>query len=325
MAIGKRPHLFFSFFLFGLFLACHKVNPLPNAENTVLILGGVLSMGQFADEPDALPIHEVSLSPFLLGKTEVTNAEFSHFVRTTGYQTEAENPENPGGWVWTCQGWAFDSLACWYRPGGKGTNLVGKMNHPVVQVTWNDAKAFCAWVGGRLPTEAEWEWAASGHNAFPWPKTKDIHLVANTFQGIFPDTNFALDGFVTTAPVGHFPAQSNGLFDIGGNVWEWCEDAYHGRAYLLFPGKSPVTQHDDPAFNGSSTRVIRGGSFLCEPKRCEGFRISRRMRAEENAAFQHIGFRVAFLTGNELGITNWELRIRNYELRIRNWGLRIGD
>lgn len=293
MAIGKRPYLFLSIFLFGLSWACREANPLPNAENTVLIPGGILSMGQFADEPDALPVHKVNLSPFLLGKTEVTNAAFAHFVRATGYQTEAENPNHPGGWVWTTKGWIFDTLACWRRPAGKGTHLKGKMNHPVVQVTWKDAQAFCAWVGGRLPTEAEWEWAASGHNAFPWPETNDIHQVANTFQGHFPDTNFALDGFLTTAPVGYYPAQSNGLFDMGGNVWEWCEDAYHSRAYLLFPGTSPVRKHDDPAFQGSPTRVIRGGSYLCEPNRCEGFRISRRMRAEENAAFQHIGFRVA--------------------------------
>lgn len=292
MEIGK----FFVFTPFLFTLLCPGCTPpvnKPVPHHAQSIRGGVLSMGQFADEPDALPVHQVHIAPFLLGKTEVSNAAFAQFIKATGYRTEAEHPEHPGGWIWTSEGWQFDSLACWFRPGGRGTHLRGKDNHPVVQVTWNDAKAFCAWVGGRLPTEAEWEWAASGYGAFPWPEERDINLIANTFQGHFPDTNVVTDGFLTTAPVGYFPAQANGLFDIGGNVWEWCEDAYHGRAYLLFPGKTPVVQGNDPAFDGSLTRVIRGGSYLCEPRRCEGFRISRRMRAEENAAFQHIGFRVA--------------------------------
>lgn len=275
---------------------------------------------------DTKPIHQVHVDKFLMDKTEVTNQEFSEFVKATGYKTVAERipeakdfpgapPENlvPGALVFTApvervsksnhySWWRYVPGACWQHPEGPESNLDGRWNHPVVQVAWEDATAYAKWAGKRLPTEAEFEYAARGgldRKLFSWgdefkPGGK---WRANVWQGIFPYQNNAEDGFLTTAPVCSFEPNGFGLYDLTGNVWEWCSDWYRFDYYEQFAdGKvvnNPQGPSDsfDPAEPGVAKRAQRGGSFLCTDQYCARYLVGARGRGEPSSGCSNVGFR----------------------------------
>ena len=307
----------------------------PPPPNMVWIPGGEFSMG--AADPsrmangghdpmaDARPIHRVYVSAFYMDATEVTNAQFAAFVNSTGYRTVAEQrptreefpdaPEAnlvPGSVVFAPPGgpvplnnhyrwWSYVQLADWRHPMGPGSSIVGKDHYPVVQVAWEDAAAYARWAGKRLPTEAEWEFAARGGKAgqpYAWGYRfkPDGRYMANTFQGHFPDRDAGEDGFSGIAPVGQFMANTYGLFDMEGNVWEWCSDWYSRDYYRLFQGavarnpRGPAAA-DDPDEPGVRKKVQRGGSFLCTDEYCSRYIIGTRGKGEWRSAANHIGFR----------------------------------
>jgi formylglycine-generating enzyme required for sulfatase activity len=250
-------------------------------------------------------------STFWMDATEVTNAQFKEFVDFTHYVTEAEKTidwevmkatlppgtESPpdsmlaaGSLVFRetetpvdlrnpAQWWAWTTGANWREPEGPGSSIAERMNHPVLHVSWNDALAYASWAGKRLPTEAEWEWAAYGGHPeyrYPWgdePPELAAEL-ANFWQGDFPYSNAVEDGFPGTAPAGSFPANDFGLYDMAGNVWEWCSDS-----------------DDDPQEPLAEKHVIKGGSFLCNDSYCSGYAIRNRMSSSKDSGFNHTGFR----------------------------------
>ena len=325
--------------------------------NMVFIPGGTYTrgneakLGERAIYPEEAPLNEVEVSPFFLDSHETTNAEFKKFVDATDYKTQAERgwsqkdfpqapPEalQPGALIFTSPGkkvalwqagaewqwWHFVSGASWKNPQGPGSNLTGKMDHPVVCVTYEDAKAYAKWVGKRLPTEAEWERAARGgkeQQIFIWgnePKPEGKWM-ANVFTGSFPKEDSGADGFAGTAPVKSFPANPYGLYDMAGNVWEFCSDRYRPDAYALYlknPKKDPTGPNvgqavnqpmvDQFAQNGrwpgptypkphplSILHVVRGGSFLCHDSYCLRYRPAARHYSESLAPTNHTGFRCA--------------------------------
>jgi formylglycine-generating enzyme required for sulfatase activity len=198
-------------------------------------------------------------------------------------------------WVWTIG-------ANWKNPEGPKSHLNNKMDHPVVHIAWEDAQAYSQWIGKRLPSEAEWEWAAMGGikaSKYPWgdePAEKSFDK-ANFWQGYFPFQNLEKDGFYASAPVKTFPPNGYGLYDMAGNVWEWCQDKYRFDAYKLDKNKgdiiNPKGPNDffDPTEPNVPKYVIRGGSFLCNDSYCSGYRVSRRMRSSKDSGFNHTGFR----------------------------------
>jgi len=287
----------------------------------VLIKGGNFQMGS-RDFADAQPIHTVSVSDFWMDEHEVTNAQFARFVEATGYITVAEralDPKDfpgvsrdllvPGSAVFTppkeqvnlanhMQWWRYVPGASWRQPKGPGSTVKGKENEPVVQVCYEDAEAFAKWAGKRLPTEAEWEYAARGgqvDKVYYWgddlkPNGK---WLANTYQGNFPTANTAEDGFAETAPVKSFPANPYGLYDMEGNVWEWCSDFYRPDAYEQAERNNPQGPADsyDPTEPGLVKRVQRGGSFLCNDQYCERYKAGSRGKGEVSSASNNLGFR----------------------------------
>lgn len=272
---------------------------------------------------DAKPKHEVEVSSFYIDEHEVTNAQFAQFVKETKYITIAERPldskdfpgvdpamlvagsavfvgnleardlENPLSW------WEYIDGACWKHPEGPKSTIKGRENHPVVHIAYEDAEAYAKWAGKRLPTEAEWELAAKAntHNdeAFYWGNElkKEGKWMANTYQGAFPKNNAKLDGFSGTAPVKSFPANAIGLYDMVGNVWEWCSDYYRSgydiTASKVNP-KGPSDSHD-PQEPGLIKRVQRGGSFLCVDSYCERYKAGGRGKGEINSPTNNVGFR----------------------------------
>lgn len=296
-------------------------------EGMVLIDGGRFKMGiEHPMMPEGAPVHDVRVSPFYIGKTEVTNAEFAEFVEATGYVTVAERPIDPsdfpgvdesvlvpGSAVFESpsqparsedvrQWWEFRSGASWRRPEGPDSDIEQRMDHPVIHVAWEDATAYAEWVGGRLPTEAEWEFAArSGLEAaeFTWgdePEAANNYL-ANTFQGDFPYNNTAADGYTAAAPVKSFPANGYGLYDMSGNVWEWVSDWYDPTYYgQLAAADAPADNPSGPpeAPGGSPPmKVQKGGSFLCTDQYCGRYRPGARGRGDPQTSSNHLGFRVA--------------------------------
>jgi formylglycine-generating enzyme required for sulfatase activity len=263
---------------------------------------------------DSQPIHEVELSGFWLEKTPVTNAQFARFVRETGYKTVAERYVDglpPLSFVFTPPGrvtslrdhgqwWKPVPGADWRHPEGPGSDLKGREDHPVVHVCWDDAVAYAKWAGRRLPTEAEWELAARGgldQKRYVWgdelkPGGK---WMANIWQGRFPNENTEADGYRATSPVGAFPANGYGLYDMSGNVWQWCSDWYRPDYYKASPRRDPRGPADsfDPSEPGVEKRVQRGGSFLCSDMYCKGYMPGSRGRGQPNSAADHIGFRCA--------------------------------
>ncbi len=299
------------------------------------IPGGEFTMG--SEEPGARanerPAHRVRLDGFWIDETEVTNAQFRAFVAATGYRTTAENPPDvrailkqvppgtpppakeelvPGSVVFTptrgpvplddhSRWWRWQPGADWRHPEGPGSRIEGKDDHPVVQVSWDDAAAYAAWAGKRLPSEAEWEYAARGGlegKPYVWGDEpfSESRPQANIWQGDFPHRNAARDGFAGTAPVKSFPPNGYGLYDMAGNVWEWCGDWYRPDTYQRRAGRevvNPAGPADsfDPREPQTPKRVIRGGSFLCSDCYCSGYRPSARMSSSPDTGLSHTGFR----------------------------------
>lgn len=293
----------------------------------VLIEGGTFRMGSEEFYPDERPVHERTVEPFRIDRYEVTNEMFSVFVDATGYVTVAEreldaagfpgaDPADlvPGSMVFTPTAgpvelgdwrkwWRWQPGAFWRRPFGPGSSIDDRMQHPVVHVAFEDATAYAAWAGSRLPTEAEHEFAARGGadgERFAWggdPYPGGVPQ-ANSWLGRFPYDNQGVGG---TAEVGSYPANGYGLFDMIGNVWEWTSDYYTPRHVRL--SDRPVDPQKrrnllarasaDEAFPATARRVLKGGSFLCSPEYCLRFRPAARSPQSEDTGMSHIGFRCA--------------------------------
>lgn len=287
----------------------------------VWIPGGTFEMGAEGFK-DALPIHKVTIQGFLMDEHEVTNAEFARFVATTGYVTVAEQPLDPkdypgvpveklvsGSAVFTppahpvslddpMQWWIYVPGASWKHPAGPNTSITGHEQEPVVHVSYEDAAAYAKWAGKRLPTEAEWEFAAQGgkgRRPYYWgtelkPGGK---WVANIYQGNFPSQNLLEDGFAAAAPVKSFPPNDYGLYDMDGNVWEWCADLYRPDYYQHSPSANPQGPADsfDPDEPGAVKRVQRGGSFLCSDQYCNRYKPGSRGKGEVKSGSNNLGFR----------------------------------
>ncbi len=257
-----------------------------------------------AGERDQRPAHVVRLKPFRLDCREVTNQQFLMFVQETRYRTTAEQ----NGWSYVFdgkqKGWVRTTTACWWNVTGKtpyagpdGTALTP--DFPVVHVSWDDAVAFCRWAGKRPPSEAEWEFAARAglrNPKYPWGDYRivDGKQQANYWQGWFPDHNNAADGFASLAPVGSFPANRYGLFDLGGNAWEWIGDRYQVDYYRR--SALPAPEEGETHFDGEKAvplRVIRGGSFLSAENTDAGYRTTARGSRPQTLSFQDVGFRCA--------------------------------
>lgn len=309
---------------------------MPSTEGMVMIPEGSFLMGGKSEQAyqDELPRHEVRISAFYMDVTEVTNAEFAAFVKATGYLTIAEKaldweelskqlppgtpppPDSllqPGSLVFKqtdgpvdlqnyALWWQWTIGANWRHPEGSGTSIDDRMNHPVVHVAWEDAQAYAKWAGKRLPTEAEWEWASMGGNEdskYPWGNEpiESASDKANFWQGKFPYQNYALDGFEGTSPVKTYPPNGYGLYDMAGNVWEWCQDKYDAQAYEEYRQSGTVTdpsgsqRYFDPREPYTPKHVIRGGSFLCNDGYCSGYRVARRMSSSRDSGLNHTGFR----------------------------------
>jgi formylglycine-generating enzyme required for sulfatase activity len=294
----------------------------------VWIPGGTFLRGSDnAKMPDARPRHRVTVDGFYMDRMPVSNAEFARFVDATGYVTIAEKtplakdfpgalPEKlvagsvvfspPGGPVPLndhLQWWTYKKGACWRHPEGPESNLEGRENQPVLHVAWDDAVAYCNWAGKRLPTEAEFEYAARGgleNKVYAWgDEFKPAgRWMANIWQGHFPYENTNEDGFKAVAPVGSFPANAYGLYDMAGNVWQWCSDNYRHDYYpTLAARKQPVVNPQgpedsvDPSEPGVSKRVMRGGSYLCTDEYCTAYEVGARGKGAPDSGTNHVGFR----------------------------------
>jgi formylglycine-generating enzyme len=312
-------------------------NTPPLIENMVLIPGGVFNMGardsQFA-RADEYPLHKVMVDAFYMDIHSVTNAQFQKFVEETGYITTAEKdidwdelkkqlppgtprpadsllaasslvfspPSHRVGLHDVSVWWNWVRGTSWKHPHGPGSSIKGMENYPVVHVSWEDARAYAEWAGKRLPTEAEYEYAArGGHDdyIYPWgnQRINEGQPKANSWDGDFPSVNSRRDGFELLAPVMQYPPNHFGLYDIAGNVWEWCADLYHHDYYKTFHPETiaenpqgPETSYD-PMEPDARKRVIRGGSFLCNDSYCSGFRAAARMKSTEDTGMSHLGFR----------------------------------
>ncbi|MBX3379273.1 MAG: formylglycine-generating enzyme family protein [Phycisphaeraceae bacterium] len=315
--------------------------PSPAPTGMVWIPGGEYSMG--SDDPtplvcggpdsmpDARPVHRVYVDGFWMDITEVTNAQFAEFVKATGYVTVAEiaptkeefptaPPENlkAGSTVFTptaepvpltnhYQWWRYQHGANWRHPEGPESTIEGKDDFPVVHIAYPDAAAYCKWAGKRLPTEAEWEFAARGGHAgdvYSWGNElrPDGKYMANTYQGTFPMKDLGEDGFAGIAPVKQFPPNGYGLYDVAGNVWEWCSDWYRPDAFarqlaaagglssVIKNPKGPTSPYD-PAEPNEKKRVHKGGSFLCTDQYCTRYMVGTRGKGEEMTGSNHVGFR----------------------------------
>jgi formylglycine-generating enzyme required for sulfatase activity len=292
----------------------------------VWIPGGEFAMGsdQF---PDARPVHRVAVDGFWMDVTEVTNAEFDAFVRATGYVTVAERtpqaadypgapPENlvAGSVVFSpppkevplddhYQWWRYQKGADWRHPEGPGSSIADRMDHPVVHVAYEDVLAYARWAKKRLPTEAEWEFAARGGldgKAYVWGDDFRPHgkFMANTFQGHFPDKNTGEDGFLGTSPVKAFPPNGYGLYGMAGNVWEWVTDWYRPDYYAKLAEAGGVVRNPkgpddsfDPLEPRAVKRVQKGGSFLCTDQYCSRYMPGGRGKGEPDTGTNHTGFR----------------------------------
>jgi len=278
-------------------------------EQAIFVRGGKTHVG--TDEPEIAqdgegPARDITIRDFSLEATTVTNARFAAFVAATGFVTEAErfgwaavffnSPERlrsaqaaGSALPW----WHRVDGASWKAPEGPGSTIVDRLDHPVVQVSWADAKAFADWVGGRLPGEAEWEHAARGGNQkqrFPWGNAEptDEAIWCNIWQGTFPEHNLETDGYLRTAPARSYSPNALGFYNMAGNVWEWMQDPYRIRS-MSRQAKARNTQalaHQD--------KVLKGGSFLCHKSYCYRYRIAARMGLSPDSATSNTGFRVAY-------------------------------
>ena len=291
-------------------------------NNMVWIPGGSYMRGSESGQGDEKPVREIKISGFWLDATEVTNDQFSEFVQETAYVTVAERRPDPsqfpgvdpsllkaGGIVFKPPGepvslrnhyawWTYVAGANWRHPTGPDSDIQGKGNYPVVQMTWEDAVAYSQWAGKRLPTESEWEYAARGGvagNEFIWGNevTPNDQWHANVWQGDFPNQNTVADGHYLMAPVRQYSPNPHGLYDMAGNVWEWCLDWYMPDYYAKSPSQNPPgpNQSYDPNEPGMPKKIMRGGSYLCSDLYCEGYRLWWRMKSAPDTAMSHTGFR----------------------------------
>lgn len=298
----------------------------PQTSGMVWIPGGTFWMGS-QDEAmtDALPLHQVYVDGFWMDETEVTNAQFAEFVAETNYVTIAERPLDPadfpgvpaealvpGAVVFSPPSesvnlddpqrwWSYVPGASWKHPTAPQSSTEDLADYPVIHIAWDDALAYAAWAGKRLPTEAEWEFAARGgldRRPFVWGDQfePDDNPVANTFQGTFPHKNSARDGFEGAAPVRSFPPNTYGLYDMAGNVWEWCADWYRPDTFAQREGvitSNPTGPPDsfDPQEPGLPKRVTKGGSFLCTSQYCSRYMPGGRGKNDPSTGLCHVGFR----------------------------------
>ena len=322
--------------------ATQPATPGPAPEGMVWVPAGTFTMGN--DLPggrmDEKPTIKVTLDGFWIDACDVTNAQFRKFVEVTSYKTIAERPIDweeikkqvppgtpkppdeqlqPGGVTFDPppgpidpkgeeNWWAWTHGASWQHPEGPASDVKSREDHPVVLLAWEDAVAYAKWAGKRLPTEAEWEFAARGGKEgkrFAWgdefkPGGK---FMANTWTGTFPSKNSSEDGFPKTSPVKSFPANGYGLYDMGGNVWNWCADWYRvdtfARSKLAGPSVNPVgpTSSYSPGHPLQQERVIKGGSWLCHADYSEGYRPAARRGSPIDTGMSHIGFRCAKSAG----------------------------
>ena len=316
-----------------------KPEEITTPKGMVWIPGGVITQGAVLHDEMAMshekPAHKVAVDGFFMDITEVTNANFKKFVDATGYETVAEKaidweemkkqlPEGtpkphdsimqPGSLIFKktknpvsnlydfSQWWNWSIGANWKHPEGAESAINGKMNEPVVHISYEDAQAYCKWSGRRLPTEAEWERAAKGNaeNAtYFWGNDESsLALMANTWEGQFPVNNNRTDGFEARAPVKSFLPNDFGLYDMAGNVWEWTSDWYNTKYYQEVSKRNTVLMNPkgaENAFNQSDIyakeKVIKGGSFLCNASYCASYRISARMATSLDSSLEHLGFR----------------------------------
>lgn len=330
-------------------VSTQQVDPAPQQVRGMLwIPGGSFTMGSTdpLSRPDEQPPHTVEVHGFWMDRTEVTNAEFRAFVEATGYITIAERPVDwnelkkqvpegtpsppeemlqPGALVFVkpritrgdprpienLSWWQWTLGANWKHPEGPDSNIDDRADHPVVHIAWPDAVAYADWAGKRLPTEAEWEFAARGGldrapNA--WGNEPVDPTRANTWQGLFPIMNSREDHFDGTAPVATFPPNGYGLHDMSGNVWEWCSDLYNAGYYadrlraardtnpsrtdiIISNPRGPDQAHDPRNPLAADSRVQRGGSFLCNDSYCASYRPAARMGCASDTGMSHVGFR----------------------------------
>lgn len=299
------------------------------------IPGGIFKMGadQSGGRQDEYPSHQVKLEGFWMDEREVTNAQFAEFVKATGYKTIAERrpdweelkktlppgtpkpPDNvlvPASLTFTppsqpvplnnvAQWWSWTPGADWKHPQGPGSSIKGKDSYPVTQISWEDANAYAKWAGKRLPTEAEWEYAARGgmeKGLYPWGDAgiETGKAKANTWQGSFPNKDTGWDGFSGLAPTGSYPANNFGLYDMAGNVWEWVADWYTPDYYSSLSSnmttnpKGPAKSYD-PEEPMVPKKVTRGGSFMCNASYCEGYKVTSRMKSSPDTGLENTGFR----------------------------------
>ena len=253
----------------------------------VFVPGGTLDMGADDGLPRERPVHQRKVQGFFMDEHPVTVGQFREFIAATGYRTQAEKFGDAAVFDLEARRWYLQVGATWEYPRGQVAGPAPD-DHPVTQVSWNDAQAYCQWAGRRLPTEAEWEHAArNGQNTrdrYFWGH--DIvdeagHYQANIWQGSFPAHNSGVDGYLFTSPVGAFGANELGLTDLSGNVWEWCQDWY----------QSYDPQRPEQVQTAKPERVMRGGSFMCDPSYCHGYRVSGRSGSTPETGLFHVGFR----------------------------------
>lgn len=306
-----------------------------STEGMIYIPGGTFDMGGDNDQAaaDEYPKHKVTVSPFYMDVTEVTNAQFKKFIEATKYVTTAERKPDweevkktvpPGtpkpdesllvaaSLVFTptdgpvdlnnfSAWWKWVPGANWKQPEGPGSSIVGKDNYPVVQISWDDAIAYCKWAGKRLPTEAEWEFAARGglvNAIYSWGNepVNQGKPKCNSWEGKFPYFNEKKDGYAALAPGKSFLPNGYGLYDMSGNVWEWCNDWFDYNYYSTLKGKTTLNPQGpsksyDPEDLYSPKKSLRGGSFLCNDSYCSGYRAARRMKSSPDTGLEHTGFR----------------------------------
>jgi formylglycine-generating enzyme required for sulfatase activity len=291
-------------------------------ENMALIQGGTFRIGSDNEYQEEKSANNVKVTDFCIDRREVTNAQFAQFVAETGYKTVAERPlsveefptlkpeeRKPGSLVFippekgkteveTLSWWHWVQGADWRHPQGPNSSIVGKENHPVVQIAFEDAEAYAKWAEKSLPTEAQWEYAARGglsKMTYSWGNQYSAKK-ANTWQGQFPFINTEEDGFLGTAEVGSFPANGYGLYDMTGNVWEWTQDWYQvgheGKSGQKDPLIANKAESFDPREPGIAKHVIKGGSYLCAKNYCSRYRPAAREAEDPNTGTSHIGFRL---------------------------------
>jgi formylglycine-generating enzyme required for sulfatase activity len=303
--------------------------PTPAHPGMIWVPGGTFWMGcEGCGMPDALPSHLVSVQGFWMDEAPVTNAQFAEFVKATAYVTVAERPLDPkeypgvpldklvpGSAVFTgtpaavaldnpLQWWRYTPGASWRHPAGPSSSLQGRADHPVVHVAFEDALAFAKWADKRLPTEAEFEFAARGgldRHRYPWGNemTPGGKPVANTWQGQFPVRDRGEDGHLGTSPVTAFPPNGFGLRDMGGNVWQWCSDWYRPDTYAVRARGGGIVRDPqgpadsfDPEEPGAAKRVLRGGSYLCTDQYCARYLVGSRGKSEISSGTSNLGIRL---------------------------------